>query len=545
MTIRQPHQAVCCVLTVIFALCLNAHQFFAQRDSTGGGLFEQPFKQAKLMSARHEFNGNNMRGALTLFREVLDSEPENADALFGTAQCHYHLKKYKLSKEYLEKAIAVDPKVNDDQEFFYGEICHRLALLDDAIRHFEKFLAGKSPGSPDYKLAKEYIAQCRFATEMMAQPVDVTIENMGDVINSRFDDYTPSITADGRMLVFTSRRDDTKGRAIDEEGDYKFFEDIYYSEFNETTGQWSIAAGIEGQVNTDTYDAVLSIAPSGRELFIYKNTVNMAGDIFTSQFDAASRSWTLPVKMDRPINTSYYEGSISMTADGNTIYFISEREAGYGMGDIYVSEKKGGSWSSPKNLGPVVNTGLDEKFVFIHPNGRTLYFSSDGHNTIGSYDIFKTEFINGQWSIPINLGYPINTVNEESTFSLTKDNKTLYIAAEYDDSRGERDIYGVDVSQYALISGSYEESSFGSLVCRVTDFNKKPARGVDVAVYSASSNKLITSVKTDKTGQAKVNVPLNFNYRIEVKMDEEVRTKEVMLRAKTGGETVENIELNF
>ncbi|MBL7941938.1 MAG: PD40 domain-containing protein, partial [Flavobacteriales bacterium] len=283
----------------------------------------------------------------------------------------------------------------------------------------------------------------------------------------------------------------------------------------------------------------------GKELFIYKNTVNMAGDIFVSQLDPASKMWTLPAKMDRPINTSYYEGSISMTADGNTVYFISEREAGLGMGDIYVSENKGGGWSSPKNLGSIVNTDLDEKFVFIHPNGRTLYFASDGHNTMGSYDIFKTEFVNGQWSIPINLGYPINTVNEESTFSLTRDNKTLFIAAEYDDSRGERDIYRIDVTNYGLISGSYEQSSFGSLLCTVNEENKKPIKGAVVSVYSSTGDRLVTSGKTDKMGQLKVNVPLNLSYRVDVKLGEETKSKEVVLKAKGSGAVSESLEFGF
>ncbi|MBL7942754.1 MAG: tetratricopeptide repeat protein, partial [Flavobacteriales bacterium] len=264
MKINIPAGAGKYALAALIAFCIG-QSLEAQKDTTGNGLFDQPFKQAKLMSARHEYNENNMRGALTLYREVLDNDADNADALFGTAQCHYHLKKYKLAQEYLDKAIAIDPRVSPDVEFFHGEICHRLAQLDDAIAHFEKFCGQSGSAASDVVVAREYISQCRFAKEMMAQPVKVGIENMGDVINSRFDDYTPSITADGNMLVFTSRRDDTKGRAIDEAGDYKFFEDIYFSQRNPETGQWSIAAGIEGEVNTETYDAVLSIAPSGKE----------------------------------------------------------------------------------------------------------------------------------------------------------------------------------------------------------------------------------------------------------------------------------------
>ncbi|MFN9970562.1 MAG: hypothetical protein ACK58T_11745, partial [Phycisphaerae bacterium] len=114
-------------------------------------------------------------------------------------------------------------------------------------------------------------------------------------------------------------------------------------------------------------------------------------------------------------------------ADGKTLYFISERMEGFGLGDVYVTQKKGDSWTSPKNLGEVINTDMDEKFVFIHPNGKTLFFASNGHPGMGSYDIFKTELVNGKWSTPVNLGYPINTVNEESTFSLTMDNSTMYL----------------------------------------------------------------------------------------------------------------------
>ncbi|MFN0031173.1 MAG: tetratricopeptide repeat protein [Flavobacteriales bacterium] len=519
----------------------------AQSDSTGGSMMDQALITPRLIAARHEFNENNMRGSLTIYREVLQADPANAQALYGTAECHYFLKKYKLAEEYLDKAVAANARVSTETNLFYGQIYHRTAQLDKAISYYTKYLELQRPKTYEHEVAKQLIEQCQFAQEMMARPADVNIENMGEEINSRFDDYTPSITADGKLMVFTSRRSDTKGGAIDEAGDYKFFEDIYYSTWDDATKQWTRAQGVEGELNTETYDAVLSIMPDGNGMYVYKNTVTTTGDIYYSTYNKTDQVWEAAAKMPRPINTSYYEGSVSITADGNTLYFISEQPDGLGQGDIYVSTKKSGQWGSPKNIGAVLNTGDDEKFVFIHPNGKTLYFASNGHQTMGSYDIFKTEWLNGAWSVPVNLGYPINTVNEESTFSLTSDNKTMLIAAEYDNSLGERDIYKIDVSRYALIAAGYERSSFGQIQCNVEEAaSGKAIKGAVVKVMNATSGRVITEVETDKAGQARVNVPGNFKYKIEVSLNgEEPQTFEVDLTLKAEGETVQKLSVKF
>ena len=338
--------------------------------------------------------------------------------------------------------------------------------------------------------------------------------------------------------LLCSRRNDTKGGRMDNEGDYKYFEDIYFSEYDETTHEWSQSIAVEGELNTETYDAVLSIFPSGNGMFVYKNTVSSTGDIYFSEYRPGTKEWSAAQKMPRPINTSYFEGSISMTADGSTVYFVSERPEGEGQGDIYVSTKKGESWTSPKNLGAVVNTDLDEKFVFIHPNGKTLFFASNGHQTMGSYDIFKTEFVNGEWSVPINLGYPINTVNEESTFSLTKDNKSLMIAAEYDDSFGERDIYKIDVSHYELLSGDYAKNTAGQILVSCVYQAGEPAKNVRVEAFYFSNNKLVASAETDKTGRAKLNLPGNETYKIVSTIDDFKNEKVIDLTLRNDGETV-------
>lgn len=491
-------------------------QLAAQSDTTGTGFLAGATVPAKIVAAKHEFNDNNMRGALIIYREILTIEPTNANALYWTARCHYGLKRYDLAEEYLGKAITMDPKVREDVDFQYGKINHRLARLDKAIRYFERYLEQAPKRSFEYEMAEKYIDQCRFAKEQMAHPVDVVISNMGRAINSRFDDYTPSVTADGKLMLFTSRRSGSEDSEIDEGGDYKFFEDIYYSEWREDKQVWSSAFSADGEVNTNAYDAVLSVSPSGKEMYIYKNNRESAGDIFFSKYDKHDQEWRAPERLPKPINTSYYEGSVSVTADGNSLYFVSERPSGEGRGDIYVATRKGeNEWGQPQNLGNLINTLDDEKFVFIHPNGKTLYFASDGHAGMGGYDIFKSELVNGKWGLPINIGYPINTVNEESTFSLTRDNQTLFIAAEYEDSFGERDIYQVDVSNHTLISSGYDTSGFGTIECKVESGGKAVGK-TKVRVLNAYDDRVLVEEKTSREGVVIFNLPVGASYRIQV-----------------------------
>lgn len=518
--------------------------YVAVADTGDTGFFGSAANRAKMVAAKHEFNVRNMRGALTIYREVLASEPTNSSALYWTARCHYELKRYDLAREYVERALAEDPNVQSDVDYFYGMIHHRLAELDEAIDRFQKFLdANSNKRSFEVEEARRFISECRYAKEMMSHPVPVKIENMGPVINTRFDEYAPSVTADGKRLLFTSRRSDATGGEIDKGGDFKFYEDIYQSLWEEEKGAWSEAKGVEGEVNTVGYDAVLSVAPDGSSMFIYRNDAANAGNIFLSKFNQFDGSWRAPEKMPRPINSSYFESSCSITQDGKMFYFISERPDGFGQGDIYVSERTaGGGWTKPKNLGSVINTELDEKFVFIHPNGKTLYFASDGHQTMGSYDIFRSEFVNGQWSIPVNLGYPINTVNEESTFSLTGDNQTMFIAAEYADALGERDIYQIDVSGYPLLSSGYDKSSYGMVILSVEDENGKRVKNAQVDfLLDTGSERVVTSERTDKLGRVRVNLPGGVTYRLRVTSGRKAANLTHALILEERGETVVNL----
>ncbi len=475
---------------------------------------------AKLASARRMSDENNVRGALTEFRKVLDVDSLNYTALYASADCYYRLKKYKVALDYLKKAVATQDEIPADSYLFFGKCHHRMADLDKAIEYYEKYLPIVKAEPQEFDETRRFINECKFAKIMMQNAVPVTINNLGKEVNSRYEEYAPSVTADGQYLYFTSRRNNTTGEQVDRKGDFKFYEDVYYS-IKGSDGRWSEAEKVEGQVNTETHDGILSVLPSGNAIYVYKNDGKKAGDIWLSLRDNATGKFGAPVELNSPINTAYFEGSTSVTADGKWMYFVSEREKGLGRGDIYMSENNNGVWSTPKNLGAIINTEGDEKFVFIHPDGKSLYFSSNGHLSLGGYDIFKSEWVDGMWTPPINLGYPINTVNEESTLSITSDNRFMYMAAEFDNSLGERDLYVVDISKYSLISDANAQRQYMKVFGKVQ--TKRGKAVSDWEVYWIEENGLeIGKAKTDKKGVATNLIQVNKKYRVEIRDGSEV-----------------------
>ncbi|NNC83321.1 MAG: hypothetical protein HKN79_07065 [Flavobacteriales bacterium] len=485
----------------------------------------------RMTEGRQAFLKRDYWGALDSYRQVYKENPDGALINFRIGETQYALKHYDIARDYLEKAQELDSDVDVDLYFLLGQTYHRLAELEKAKTYYRKYREISSDARQKRLNVSALIAQCDYAQEMMAQAIPVTITNLDKEINSRFDDYAPSVTADGQMMVYTSRRPSETSNAVDENGDHKYFEDIYYSEWNKEESRWEAAERFSEKVNSPTHDAVLSINGSGDKLFVYKNDSDHAGDIYVSEFKG---QWSIPEKLPRPINTSYFESSVSITADGNTMYFVSERPKGLGRGDIYVSHRTSAdSWSRPENLGEVINTTGDEKFVFIHPNGSTLFFASNGHLTLGSYDIFRSEIVDGEWTTPVNLGYPINTVNEESTFSMTADNQKLLISAEYPDGIGARDIYEIDLSQADILHSLNIDSELLDRQRNVTvygritsDKGEKPAAFLDVIFYDTRTDMAVFTARTDRRGNYEASLPRDANYIAKVALIPGVIEKE-------------------
>ena len=302
--------------------------------------------------------------------------------------------------------------------------------------------------------------QCELAQKMLKNPIDVKIVNAGNNINSQYDDYSPSVSQDGKTMILTSRRSDTKGGQI-HPGDGKYFEDVYISRLDSATQAWSKSTPIAGKINTNGFDASMCIAPDGQVIYLYVNIAGKtgSGDIWASKLSSSGK-WASPkaikvsddIKKTERVNSSYFESSATITGDGETMYFVSERPGGQGNGDIYMAKKKGSAWGKAVNLGDLINTEFSEISVFVHPDGNTLFFSSKGHDNMGGLDIFKSVKKDGEWSKPQNLGVPINTINDDLHFILMADNKLAYYSSEKGTGIGGRDIYAIDLSKIDILT---------------------------------------------------------------------------------------------
>lgn len=366
---------------------------------------------------------------------------------------------------------------------------------------------------------RQYKEQCATGRQLMQNPVDVTITNIA-TINSQWPDYSPIITADGSMMLFTSRREGSSNNNIDKV-DGLYNEDIYIS-YNKN-GEWQPPVSAGKNLNTDAHDATVALSPDGLSLLTYT-----MGDLYISYLK--KDGWTKPEKLPSTINSELIENSACFSYDGNTIYFIRGRnqDPAKSNGDIYVSKRSGKTWSRAVKLPPNINTKYDEDGVYMLPDGKTLIFSSKGHNSMGGYDIFKTTLkSDGTWSDPVNLGYPINTPADNVYFVLSADGKTGYYSAERSDSKGYTDIYRVtyNQTQQPVIADKPKEeepaivTQMTLVTGSVTD-SKGNAIAAEVEIYDNDKNELVYSTSTNSaTSRYVVSLPAGPNYGMSIKAD--------------------------
>lgn len=318
---------------------------------------------------------------------------------------------------------------------------HRQQRFEDALHLFDQYKLRYGRMIPDLEVDRRR-AMSLSAMALTKAPVELVIRNMGSMINSPMHDYCPLVTADGGTMYFTSRREGTTGGLKDVMG--QWYEDIYTA--RRIDELWTNAVNAGPILNTAVHDATVGLAPDGTSMIVYRTQENLvSGDLYEARLEA--HTWQLPELMTERINTGYHEPSASIAPGGQDIYFTSDRPGGYGGRDIYrIRRLPDGQWSLPLNLGPGVNTRYDEDAPFLHGDGITLFFSSNGHNTLGGYDIFKTVLtdpdMNG-WSAPQNMGYPLNTVGDDIYFCLGDDGRTGYFSSERAGGLGMQDIYEV------------------------------------------------------------------------------------------------------
>ena len=312
-------------------------------------------------------------------------------------------------------------------------------MFDRAIETYQSLTDDIAPKNKIFrKNIKKLIESSEYARKMVENPVNIRVVSLGDNINSGYVEHSPCVSADERFLVFTSRR---KGVSEKKDLDGQYFEDIYSSYF--TGKDWNVPKRIS-ELSTMGHDASVSLSADGRTMLLYRADIDPkaedAGDIYIS-FRKGDH-WSKPEKLKGGINTVYKESHAAFSSDGKTIYFTSNRPGGKGGMDIYSStQNKQGEWQKPINLGDVINTEYDEIGPFFHADGKTLFFSSKGHKTIGGFDFFSTEKTKSGWTTPQNLGYPINSLLDDIYYTPTTDGKRAYFASTRQGGKGKLDLY--------------------------------------------------------------------------------------------------------
>ncbi|MEO6305680.1 MAG: carboxypeptidase regulatory-like domain-containing protein [Bacteroidia bacterium] len=495
------------VILVVLSLSATAQTEPEKKDKKTN-VFTDAGDAAKMVIAKQKTYAGDFTGALNTYREVEKNNPKDASVLYYVGFCYYNLKQNDKAKEYLLKSIESPNSIDKPESHVtLGKIYQAESNFEKAIEEFNTYKAAANKSRENEEEADIYLSQCKNAKAMIAAPLDVEITNLGDLINSKYDDKNPCVTADGRKLVFTTRRPENTSSVVDAEGDGKYFEDIYIASYDSTLKGFGKAVEVPGTVNTKAHDAVTSISPDGKQIFIYKNDLNdkasRGGDVFVSKIN--NGKWKTPEPLGKPVASSYWEGGACISPDGKKLFFFSERDGGLGRSDIYMVEKiNKKEYGKPVNLGPTVNSPYDEAGMFLAPDGKTLFFCSNGPGSMGSYDVFKTVYENGKWSTPINLGYPINSVGKEGQLTISADAKYAYISSDRAGGLGESDVYKIDLKDYAILEKDGKKiKSNGLSILKGTVRDGYEGYGLpDVeVVLTDASGAQVSSTTTNENGE--------------------------------------------
>ncbi|MCG9911938.1 MAG: carboxypeptidase-like regulatory domain-containing protein [Flavobacteriales bacterium] len=417
--------------------------------------------------AKRFLQEENWEGAASAAEKILSQNPSHPDANYMGAMGHINAKNYNRGFELISNAAAAKNKKHKDIDFWMGRAFMGIQNVDSALFYMNRYKSkgGKRPNytfgfTPDY-----YLKQLENAKKYMATPVKVAFKNLGEAVNDEDDDVAPSLTAEGDLLIFTSRRNSNIG-GLSDPYDGRPFQDIWLSRLDTVTGKWRDAENLT-KLNTSGHEANMSISPDGNTVFIYKNVSDNSGsgDIWFAKTKGDPTDWNRPKEFEGPFNSTYFETSACLAPGGKKFFFVSERPDGkpsYGSGDIWMCERLNRrEWKKPVNLGAKINSLYDEISVTVHPNGKTIFFASNGEKSMGGYDIFRSEWVNDQWTEPVNLGYPLNTMGDEIHFTISADGKKAFIAAIRPEGLGRYDIYEVDLSDYDLVAVEGSESGKG------------------------------------------------------------------------------------
>jgi outer membrane protein OmpA-like peptidoglycan-associated protein/tetratricopeptide (TPR) repeat protein len=438
---------------------------------------------------------------IPVLQKAISYDANFVDAYLSLGGVYGELKDYANSVANYEKAISMDSIYTKYYLVYYSQNLAGLGRFDSALNAVNKFLTIEKLSDKSRNNATHLKNNYEFAIQYAATHKDANYEfapvNLGDNINSATSEYYPSFTIDDSILVFTRR-----GEGIEED----------FVESKLTPNGYSKAEIIKGDINNQPSKGGINISQDGEWLLF---AGNFAGQGF-GNFDLymsynTPNGWSEPVNLGANINTEFWESSPSLSPDKNALYFSSDRPGGYGGKDLYVSYRVNGKWLPAENMGPEINTAGDELAPFIHADNQTLYYTSNGLPGYGGTDIYMIKKTSDKtWSKPENLGYPINTTENEGSLFVAADGVTAYYASDRADTKGYLDLYKFTLKPDVRPIKTLYVKGY------VTDAKTQKGLPCTVELTSDSSQKVLSDVQTDETGFYFITLPVGKNYTFTV-----------------------------
>jgi len=439
--------------------------------------------------------------ALPYLLEMEKMEPNNYNTISSIGYCYlkstYNKKK---AMEYFDRVLVDYKNLNPAYQFgnhkekkapvevirWSGLAKHANYKFEDAITNYQEYKELIDPNNEELITSiNTDIYTSRNAIDYQKHPTTITIDKL-EVLNTEYSEYRPKINGDETKMLFTSRRPVKMDDPQDEEGLY--YEDIYMAQ--KSKGQWQKPVRVDSKINSDSHDACLYVTPDGYSMIIYRTSLenNNEGGIYQTQLKGSK--WTEPELMIAEVNSDYWETDANISADGSTLFYTSDKTGGQGGRDIWQMKKlPTGEWAKVQNLGAKINTSDDEEGPYLHPDGKTLYFSSKGHKTMGGFDVCMSNLQeDGSWSTPVNLGFPINTPGDDVFYFPTNDGKRAYFSSFREGGQGQQDIYMIDIPSFEMKTVAiYKGLAKYSTDEVITD--------VDITIVEATTNALVGNYK--------------------------------------------------
>ncbi len=481
-----------------FLFFITCSEAFAQYNPDKVNKKAKAFYEKALEKAQED----DFTGGIHLLNEAVRIDPKFDDAYISLAGIYGQLKNYDSAIYYYSKAKAIDSLYFKDYNLPYSIYFAGKGEFENAKKTIDEFLTIPNLNENSLKAAsfrkKSYQFAIDYSKEKLSGNYLFEPKNMGDSINSTVSEYYPTITIDGKELVYTRRVKNMN-------------EDFFGSTFIDN--RWSTSKGLSGNINTALNEGAQNISQDGQILiFTGCNLPEGIGscDLYISYL--TPEGWSTPENLGFTVNSEGWESAPSLSPDKRDLYFASRRADGYGGSDIYVSKRlPNGRFTEPENMGPEINTAGDESCPFIHADNQTLFFTSNGHPGYGGDDLFLVrKGAKGKWGKPVNLGYPINTIENEGSLIVSADAKTAYYASDRRDSRGGLDLYTFELRS--------DIRPAKTLWIKGKVFDKKTTKGLPSAVEltDLSTKEVLSKVQTDETGNYLITLPVGKDYAFNV-----------------------------